>query len=135
MSVKPDIQSRSDIEKLVKVFYEKILDDVLLAPLFLKVANIDLSKHLPIQYDFWESVLFQVGKYKRDTLAAHLELHQLHRLNATHFDRWLTLFNETVDDFFEGKKATQAKERALTIAAFIKAKINHLEQRRLELNN
>jgi len=135
MSVNPDIQSRSDIEKLVKVFYEKILDDVLLAPLFLEVANIDLSKHLPIQYDFWESVLFQVGKYKRDTLAAHLELHQLHRLNATHFDRWLALFTETIDDFFEGQKATQAKERALTIAAFIKTKINHLDQRRLELNN
>lgn len=135
MSVRPDIQSRSDIEKLVKVFYEKILDDALLAPLFLKVANIDLSKHLPIQYDFWESVLFQVGKYKRDTLGAHLELHQLHRLNAAHFDRWLALFNETVDDFFEGKKATQAKERALTIAAFIKAKIKHLDRKRLELNN
>lgn len=135
MHVKPDIQSRSDIEKLVKIFYEKILADALLAPIFLKVANIDLSQHLAIQYDFWESVLFQVGKYKRDTLAAHLELHQLHRLNATYFDRWLALFNETVDDFFEGKKATQAKERALTITAFIKTKINHWERRRLELNN
>lgn len=133
--MRPDIQSRLDIEKLVKVFYEKILDDALLAPLFLKVANIDLSKHLPIQYDFWESVLFQVGKYKRDTLAAHLELHQLHRLNAAHFDQWLALFNETVDDFFEGEKATQAKERALTIAAFIKAKIKHFDRKRLELNN
>ncbi len=135
MKNKTDIQSRADIEKLVKVFYEKLLDDKLLAPLFLDVAEVDLSKHLPILYDFWESALFQVGKYKRDTFGAHLNLHQSHRLEAAHFNRWLDLFNETVDEFFEGIKATQAKERALSIATFIKIKLNKLDRMRLELNN
>jgi len=77
----------------VKVFYEKVFDDALLAPIFLEVAEIDLSKHLPLLYDFWESALFQVGKYKRDTFEAHWNLHQVRRLEAAHFNRWLELFN------------------------------------------
>ena len=111
MNKKTDITSRTDIINLVSAFYDKALDDPLLQPIFLKVANVDLSKHLPILYDFWESALFQVGKYKRDTFNAHWEVHQMHRLEAAHFNRWLALFNETVDDSFEGIKATQAKER------------------------
>ena len=135
MDKKTDIVSRIEIEKLIRVFYEKMLDDELLAPLFLQVAKVDLTHHLPIIYDFWESALFQVGKYKRDLISVHLDLHQLHRLKASHFNRWLKLFNETVDEYFEGEKATQAKERARTIAAVIKAKINNLDRMRLEFNN
>ncbi len=135
MNEKKDIRSRTDIVKLVNAFYEKVLEDDLLAPMFLEVAVIDLSKHLPILYDFWESALFQVGKYKRDTFNAHWDLHQIRRLKAAHFNRWLELFNETVDDFFEGIKAKQAKERALSIATFIKVKLNNLDRMKLELNN
>ena len=135
MKKKKDISSRADIELLVKVFYEKVLVDDTLAPIFIDIAKVDLYDHLPIMYDFWESALFQVGKYKRDTFGAHLDLHQIQRLEAIHFNRWLELFNETVEDYFEGIKATQAKERALSIATFIKVKLNNLDRMKLELNN
>lgn len=135
MNKKKDIQGRADIEKLVRVFYEKSLADALLSPIFSEITEADLSKHFSILFDFWESALFQVGKYKRDLFSAHLEVHQMHRLEATHFNRWLELFNETVDDYFEGIKATQAKERALSIATFIKIKLHNLDRMKLELNN
>ncbi len=135
MNKKTDIQSRTHIVKLVNEFYEKALTDDLLAPIFLEVAEVDLTKHLPILYDFWESALFQVGKYKRDTFGAHLDLHQIKRLETVHFNRWLELFNETVDHSFEGIKATQAKERARSIAIFLNGKLNNLDRMKFELNN
>jgi hemoglobin len=135
VAIKKDIQTRSDIKKLVSTFYEKLLKDKEFSHIFLEVAKIDVLEHLDIMIDFWESVLFQVGKYKGDTMETHLDLHQQHRLEASHFKKWLKIFNETIDELFEGEKATQAKERARTIAAIIKVKINNLDKLRLEFNN
>lgn len=133
--MKKDIQSREDIATLVNAFYDKLLEDELMKDIFLITARINLAEHLPILYDFWESVLFQAGKYRGNTLEKHLELHRQHRLEEQHFRRWLSLFNETVDEFFEGEKAQQAKERALSIATIIKIKIDDLERQRLEFGN
>lgn len=133
--MKSDITNRADIQLLVNTFYEKLLEDPLVKHFFLEVAQIQLVDHLPILYDFWESVLFQVGKYKNNTLEMHLELHQLSPLKKEHFDRWLALFYETTDELFEGEKAKQAKDRALSIATIIKMKIDHLEKLRLEFGN
>ena len=58
-----------------------------------------------------------------------------HQLTDEDFKRWLTLFNQTVDDLFAGEKASGAKDRALSIATIIKLKIDDLENRRLALNN
>lgn len=127
-----DIQDRKDIEKLIRVFYEKMLADQLLGSLF---TDVDLDHHFPILFDFWESILFQAGNYKRNTMQPHLDLHFKYQLTDDHFKQWLFLFNETVDEFFIGEKATQAKERARTIAMVIQAKIKDIDKRRLEINN
>ncbi len=132
-----DIQNRKDIRKLVSAFYEKLLKDEEFKHIFLDIAQIDVLTHLDIIVDFWESVLFQVGKYKRNLVAIHLDLNQKYhyRLNEEHFNNWLALFNSTVDELFEGEKAKGAKDRALSIATIIKMKMDHLEQMRKELNN
>ena len=133
--MKRDIQNRTDIKQLVHQFYEHLLKDEAFRHIFLEVAAIDVLAHLDIISDFWESVLFQAGKYKRDTLQKHLDLHMDHQLTDEDFKRWLTLFNQTVDDLFAGEKASGAKDRALSIATIIKLKIDDLENRRLALNN
>ncbi len=132
-----DIQNRKDIRKLVSAFYEKLLKDEEFKHIFLDIAQIDVLTHLDIIVDFWESVLFQVGKYKRNLVDIHLDLNQKYhyRLNEEHFNNWLALFNSTVDELFEGEKAKGAKDRALSIATIIKMKMDHLEQMRKELNN
>ncbi|MEM8907941.1 MAG: group III truncated hemoglobin [Bacteroidota bacterium] len=133
--MKRDIQGREDIEQLIKTFYTKLLEDRLLSPIFLEVAQIQLSDHLPLLYDFWESLLFQAGKYQGNAMKVHLDLHQKQRLKSIHFDRWLALFNTTTDELFEGDKAEMAKTRALSIAQIIKMKIDYFEKSRLELGN
>lgn len=137
MAIKKDIQNRKDIRKLVSIFYEKLLKDEEFEHIFLEVAQIDVLAHLDIIVDFWESVLFQAGKYKRNLLEIHLDLNQQYNygLNERHFNNWLAIFNTTVDELFEGEKAKDAKDRALSIATIIKMKIDNLEKMRLEINN
>ena len=133
--MKTDIENRTDIRQLIHKFYEHLLKDDAFRHIFLEVAAIDILPHLDIIIDFWESVLFQAGKYKGDTVQKHLDLHMDHRLTQEDFIRWLALFNQTVDDLFAGEKASGAKDRALSIATIIKLKIDDLENRRLALNN
>lgn len=128
--MKRDIQNRDDIELLINKFYQKLLDDEELAPIFENVAGLHLNDHLKIIIDFWESVLFQTGNYNGNTMQVHLNLHQKYGLKEDHFKRWLNTFNNTLDELFVGEKANEAKERALSIAAIIKMKIDHLEQNR-----
>ena len=66
--MKTDIENRTDIRQLVHKFYEHLLKDDTFRHIFLEVAAIDILPHLDIIIDFWESVLFQAGKYKGDTV-------------------------------------------------------------------
>jgi hemoglobin len=40
-------------------------------------------------------------------------------MKPEHFEHWVIVFTTTVDELFEGKKATEIKERALNIANVI----------------
>lgn len=134
--MKKDLQNRADIRTLINAFYEKMLTDEQLGYIFTDVVKIQLDKHLPHLYDFWENALFYTGTYKRDLMDIHLNLHfNFHRLEEEHFDQWLALFNETVDQLYEGEKAKIAKERAKSIAIVMHLKIKDLEKKRLEFGN
>jgi hemoglobin len=115
-SKKPDIKNRSDIEKLVNVFYDKIKTDAKIGYLFTEVAKVNWEKHLPKMYDFWENILFSTGNYNGNPMGKHKELHQKSEMNQGHFQHWNALFDETVDALFSGIKAEEIKERARNIA-------------------
>ncbi len=119
---KKDIEGREDLFLLMKSFYEKLLADPSISYLFTEVANIDLDHHLPILVDFWDSVLFQSDTYRKNAMQVHMALHSKSPLANHHFKTWLRHFNETVDQLFEGEKAFQAKQRALSIATMIELK-------------
>ncbi|MEO1628062.1 MAG: group III truncated hemoglobin [Bacteroidota bacterium] len=125
---KRDIQDREDIAQLLASFYEKMLKDELMKPIFIDLANIDLNKHLPILCDFWENVLFQSGNYQRNAMKFHLEIHLQHPLEEKHFGRWLSHFEETLQESFEGPKARQALERAHSIAGIMQLRIQRLDE-------
>jgi hemoglobin len=44
-------------------------------------------------------------------------------LNKEHFDRWLVLWNETVDEVFAGEIADMAKNKAALMANLINMKV------------
>ena len=118
--MKNDIYTKKDVEQLVNLFYEKVKEDKLLAPLFTRV-NWEL--HLPVMYQFWENAIFFSGGYIGNPMAAHILLHKKTALNHEHFSRWTLLFNNTVDELFQGNKAELAKQRANSIAVVMQTKI------------
>ena len=124
--MKKDISSREDLFLLVSTFYEKLLADVSISYLFTEIAKIKLDHHLPVLVDFWDSILFQSDTYHKNAMQPHINLHQKSPLQPQHFETWLRYFNETVDELFEGEKAFQAKEKALSIATVMKIKLMQL---------
>ncbi|HOO10484.1 MAG TPA: group III truncated hemoglobin [Cyclobacteriaceae bacterium] len=117
--MKQDIAGRSDIEKLVNSFYDKVKRDDALGPIFNDIAKVDWPHHLPIMYNFWEMVLFGKGTYKGDPMTKHIQLNRQTTLTPAHFDRWKGLFFETIDEHFSGNKAEEAKLRATNIASLM----------------
>lgn len=115
----PDLRDRDDIRALVEEFYRRAFADPLIGPIFTDVAQMDLDHHLPIICDFWETVLFRSGAYRRNALAVHVALNGRHPLLPHHFDRWLELWTTNVDEHFSGEKADLAKVQARRIAGSI----------------
>jgi hemoglobin len=111
-----DIESRADIAELVTAFYETCFVDDLLGVVFVDVAQLDLTKHLPVMCDFWETVLFRTGAYRRNALQVHADLHARWPLTSADFGRWVEIWNATVDASFAGPKAELAKRQASQIA-------------------
>ena len=121
-STLPDISSRQDIMHLVNRFYEKVKADEMIGYIFNDVARVDWEKHLPVMYDFWESVIFFTGGYTGNPMITHRKLNQVVHLTPGHFQKWIELFTSTVDENFSGDKAELAKQRAVSIATIMQLK-------------
>jgi hemoglobin len=117
--MKTDIRNRKDIEKLVDAFYNKVKTDPIIGYLFTDVAMVNWSTHLPKMYDFWENILFCTANYSGNPMMKHKELHEKSTMTEEHFTHWTTLFTNTVDNFFEGTKAEEIKDRAMNIASLM----------------
>lgn len=121
--MKRDIENRADIELLVNEFYRKVTEDDVIGFIFSNIVKMNWEKHLPIMYDFWDNALFFTGTYSGNPMNLHKHLHHIRPLDSKHFLRWVDLFLETVDDNFEGEKASLARQRAISIAAVMEEKI------------
>ncbi|MFY0604138.1 MAG: group III truncated hemoglobin [Flavobacteriaceae bacterium] len=121
-----DITNREDVYVLVSTFYSKIKQDDFIGPIFLKVIpNEKWELHLQKLTDFWQSNLFFNRKYKGDPMKAHKDVDNSfnHTISKAHFERWLSIWVDTVDALFLGIKASEAKERARNIANLLLIKI------------
>ncbi len=114
---KPDMDTPANVERFVDLFYERMLADEDLAPIFLDVAAVNLAVHLPHIKDYWRKLLLGETAYRRHTMNIHRQLHGKRALTPADFDRWLDLFTRTVDDYFAGERADRAKRVAGAIAA------------------
>ena len=123
--MKKEITKFEDVQLLIRSFYTKVLSDEILGPYFSYVRAHHWDKHLEVLDTFWNNILFYTGGYDGDPLQVHKTLHHFSKLESKDFDRWLQLFFETVDELFEGEKATLAKQRALSIATIMRIKILH----------
>jgi hemoglobin len=114
---RPDMDSRENIEFFVDRFYERLLADEQLAPIFVDVAAVDLAVHLPHIKDYWCKLLLGEKRYQRHTMNIHRQLHGKRPLQAADFQRWLAFFTTTADAYCAGERAERAKQVAASIAA------------------
>lgn len=121
--MKKDISNRNDLYLIVSEFYKKLLINNEMKHFFEKFQNKNnLEVHLQILVDFWDNVLFQSGKYRKNAMRPHIDLHQEKPFSEKHFEIWLQLFNQSIDAHFEGTNTTIIKNRALSIAAVMRIK-------------
>lgn len=114
-----DISSRGDIVILLNQFYDLAQNDEIIGN---KFTNINMAAHTEIIADFWDGILFGSNRYSGDPFGKHLELN----LEAKDFERWILLFNQTIDENYSGPIADEAKYRAGTIAQVFQHKLGLL---------
>lgn len=123
-----DIETREDCERLVRRFYTHVLDDPIIGFLFTDIARIDLEEHLPKVAAFWETILLGAGTYSGGAFAPHASLHRQVPLRPAHFERWLKLWHEAVDELFAGPRADAAKAHAERVARAFLRRLQGLDQ-------
>lgn len=119
--MKRDISTLDDIKLLVDTFYGKVREDEKLKDIFNNKIQDRWTEHLEKIYLFWQTVLLDEHTYYGSPFLPHAKL----PVNAEHFERWLELFYETVDGFFEGEKASRAKWQGQRMAEMFHSKIEY----------
>jgi len=123
--MKQDIQQLDDIKLLVNTFYGRVQKDELIGPIFASKIT-DWTPHLEKMYRFWQTILLHEHTYSGSPFPPHATL----PIAQSHFDVWLGLWCATVDEFFEGANAEEAKNRGKIMAQLFHYKIDYLKEQR-----
>ncbi len=96
------------ISNLVETFYDAIRSDELLGPIFMAHV-VDWPPHLARMKDFWASVTLESGRFRGNPMLKHIAVGGLDNM---HFDRWLVLWNQTLDNIAPNEAAAQVFRQA-----------------------
>ncbi|SRR5690606_36028167 len=119
-----EIETHEDIQLLVDSFYGKVREDQRIGPIFDRVIQDRWPEHLGKMYRFWETILLGKSSYSGSPFPKHAPL----ALVKEDFERWLSLWNQTLDQHFSGDKAEEARWRAARMATVFLSKIEHIRQ-------
>lgn len=120
-----DILQLDDVKHLVDSFYGKIREDKLLKEIFNSNIQDRWPQHLEKMYTFWQTVLLSEHTYYGSPFPPHAKM----PIDKEHFDRWLQLWFETIDENFTGEIADEAKWRASKMAEMFQFKINYIREK------
>jgi hemoglobin len=120
---KKDIVNIDDIKLLVDTFYEKVREDQLIGPIFNQRIQDRWPQHLAKMYTFWQTVLLGEHTYYGSPFPPHANL----PVDKDHFERWLSLFSQTLQQLFSGEIANEAIWRANKMAVMFEYKIDHFK--------
>ncbi len=117
------ITNLDDIKLLVNTFYAKVQKDDLIGPIFNGIIQDRWEEHLSKMYAFWQTILLDQHTYSGRPFPPYAGL----PVQADHFQRWMMLFTQTVDELFEGEKANEAKLRGEKMATMF-SKIQYFRE-------
>jgi hemoglobin len=110
-----DLDSVAEIGEMVRRFYGDVAQDELLGPMFEEVAQVDWAEHIPKLTAFWSRALLGLPGYSGNPFKAHADVHAARPFTARHFERWLSLFYETLEGW-DGPNVERARELAGNVA-------------------
>jgi len=110
--------TKENLNKMVKIFYAKVLQDDIVGPFFIAKLGDDLKSdrwaaHLELLTNFWASIAIGDSAYKGNPFAPHLNIENL---STQAFQRWLELFAQTLDTVYNLEIANFFKQRSTIIA-------------------
>ncbi|MRI63218.1 group III truncated hemoglobin [Ornithobacterium rhinotracheale] len=123
---KSDLNTLDDIKFMVDSFYAKVRNDELLAPIFEERIGNHWKPHLDKMYRFWQTILHDEHTYYGSPFPPHATM----PIEKKHFERWLALFNQNLNEHFEGDLADEASWRAEKMAQMFEFKIDFLKSKK-----
>ncbi|MDD3475744.1 MAG: group III truncated hemoglobin [Sulfurimonas sp.] len=110
--------TKENLNKMVLLFYSKVLKDIVVAPFFIEKLGDDMKNdkwrpHLEILTNFWASIALGDSAYRGSPFAPHLDIEGISR---EAFQGWLRLFYETQDSIYVPEIADFFKNRSTLIA-------------------
>jgi hemoglobin len=111
------------IALLIDRFYAAVRRDAVLGPVFEgAIEEAEWPEHLATMRRFWSSVMLTSGRYSGNPVAVHRAVRGLER---PMFERWLALFEATVNDLFAAQPATEFITKAHRIATSLQIALFH----------
>jgi hemoglobin len=120
MEASKEIMAIEDIRLLVDTFYSRVREDELLGPIFEERLEGKWDEHLAKMYRFWQTLLLGKHTYYGSPLMPHLDM----PVEKMHFQQWVMIFHQTVDELFTGEIAEEAKWRGNRMAEMFNYKID-----------
>lgn len=102
-----------DIRRMVEAFYARVGEDPLLSPIFEARVAGQWPAHLEKMVNFWSGALLGGGGYAGNPRAVHAGIVGI---GGEHFERWLSLFHDTVESLFDPVTAQSIHGRAQAMA-------------------
>lgn len=124
MIQKKEINTIEDIRLLVDEFYGKVRKDKLLKDIFEDRIQNRWPEHLDKMYRFWQTVLLEEHTYHGSPFVPHATM----PVELEHFERWVKLFFETLDEFFIGENVMKAKLQGSRMATMFNSKIQFYKE-------
>ena len=112
-----DLDDREEIAEFVTRFYREIAQDDRFHLYFDTLAHVDWHAHTLDLTDFWAGLLLgEPHDPADDVIEAHRWLHDAEPFDTALFDRWLEIFDTTLDDGWNGPITEIARRRGHGIA-------------------
>jgi len=117
---------RVNIEKMVRIFYARVLKDDILSPFFIKALGDDLKnpkwyEHLNTLNNFWLMMMLGEKNYWGSPFPPHAFIGPLY---PETYERWLKLFSEVTHELFIPEIADKFYSKAAILAEQFKENLS-----------